>query len=80
MDYQRGSQAQHDRGVIVAGVAVGNITTNGAAIAHLGIGNQARRLDQQRAVLGQQRRPDQVVLGRHGTDTDLVAFQADTLE
>ena len=66
--------------MIVTGIAVRDVAADGAAVAYLRVGNLTRGLDQQGAVLGQQRRPDEVVLAGHGADADLVALEADALE
>ena len=66
--------------MVVAGVAVGDVATNGAAVAHLRVGNQQRRFDQQGQVFLQQGGGDQLVFGGHRADADNPAAFADTAQ
>ena len=78
--HQRRAQRQHHGRMIVARVAVGNVTADGAAVAHLRIGDQARGFGNQRAFVLQQLGGDQLIFGHHGTDVNLAFFLADAPE
>ncbi len=79
-EHERRAERQHQRRVIVAGVAVGNVAADRSLVAHLRIGNEPRALDQQRALLLQELRPDELVLGGHRADADRASALADALE
>ena len=74
------AQHQHQRRHVVAGIAIGDIAADCAAVAHLRIGDQQRRLVQDRQRLPDLVRRQQFVLGGHGADHDLVAVAADALQ
>ena len=75
-----GVQRQHQRRVVVGGVAVRDVAAHGAAVAHLRVGDPAGAFHQQRHLLGQQFGPDQLVLGGHGADVDLAAHLGDAAQ
>ncbi len=66
--------------MVVARVAMHDIAADGALVADLGVGDQLRHIDQQRAVLLQDLRGDQLVLRGHGANADRVAVELDALE
>jgi hypothetical protein len=66
--------------VVVGRVAVGDVAADGAAVAHLRVGDQPGRLAQQRHPPLQDRRRDEVVLHRHRPDADGVAVLADATQ
>ena len=63
-------ERQHQRRHVVARIAVGDIAADGAAIAHLRIGDQVGRLLQDGQRLGDHIGGDDLVLGGHGADDD----------
>ena len=78
--HERRAQRQHQRRMVVARIAVRDVAADRALVAHLRIGDQPRALDQQRALVLQQLRPDQLVLGRHRADANRAALLADALQ
>ena len=73
-------QAHHHRRHVVAGIAIGDIAAQRAEIAHLRIGDEQRGFAQDRQLRRQQIGADQLVLGGHRADDDVVALAADAFE
>ena len=57
-----------NRWLVVCGIAVANVSADGAAVAHLRIPDLACSLRQQRTSLCEQLRGDELLLGGHGPD------------
>ena len=74
------AQAQHYGRHIVAGIAVGDISSERADVAHLRIGDQQRGLAQDRNFLREQIRGGDLVLRGHGPDDDVGAVGSHALE
>ena len=75
-----GAKAHHHRRHVVAGIAVGDVAAERAEIAHLRIGDLQRGFAQDRNFRAQQVGADQLMLGRHRADDDIVAVGADAFE
>ena len=74
------AERHHQRRHVVAGIAIGDIAADGAAVAHLRIGDQKRGFVQDRQRFADFVGRQQFVLGGHRADHDRVAVAADALE
>lgn len=79
-EHEFGVADQRERRVVIARVAVGNVTADGAAVAHLRVGDQLGGFCQQRHLGLQDGGIDQVVFHRHRSDDHGVAFFADATQ
>ena len=60
--------------MIVTWITVRYVAAERALVADLRIRNQARGFDEQRTFLLHERRPNEIVLGRHRADVQLLAL------
>ena len=74
------AQGHHQRRHVVAGIAIGDIAADGAAVAYLGIGDQKYGFVQNGQRFADLVGRQQFVLGGHRADHDRVAVAADALE
>ena len=74
------AERHHHRRHVVAGIAIGDIAADGADIADLRIGDLQRGFPEDRHLLREQRRFDDVALAVHGADDDVAAVGLDAAE
>ena len=74
------AQRHHQRRHVIAGIAIGDVAADRAHVTHLRIGDQKRGFVQDRQRFCHLVRRQQLVLGGHGADHDVVAVAADALE
>ena len=75
-----GVEGEQHRRQVGGGIAVRDRAADRAAVAHLRIADERRRLGERRAALGEQRIGDEVGVARQRADRDPVAVLADVAE
>ena len=78
--HELGVAHQRQGRVVIARVAVGDVPADGAAVAHLGVGDQLGGFGQQGHLGLQDGRMDQVVFHRHRTNDHGLPFFADAAQ
>jgi len=72
-----GAEGQHDRGHVVAGIAVGEVAPKRAAVSNLRVGDEQRGLANDRAPGDKEVRADQFMLRGHRPDDQSSGLAAD---